>query len=294
MSRLAALLLLASGFTVLAFGQNQVGPNQVVQDQEDRRDLIYYPGDTEHAVPLARKLASNVLLDQKAIWTSPFHMDKEDAIEWAGFGVLTATLIVTDRRTSHLLENSPTQVTWSNNVSKAGAAYTVLPVMSGFYLYGVFADNEKARETGVLGGEALLDGLIVSELLKVAARRNRPNAPKQPGDFFKGGASFPSGHATASFAMASVVAHEYRNRKFVPFVAYGLAALVSAARIGAQQHYASDVVAGGAIGYFIGRYVVNTHEAHAEHHHGILTPSSITPLVQPSTRTFGLAASFGN
>jgi membrane-associated phospholipid phosphatase len=284
MVKFAALLLLAAGFSVLAAGQ----------DQEDRRDLIYYPGDTENAVPLGKKLVSNILLDQKAIWTSPFHMDKEDAIEWASFGVVTASLIITDRRTSHFLENSPTQVNWSNNVSQAGAAYTVIPVMSGFYLYGVLADNQKARETGVLGGEALLDGLIVSELLKVAVRRNRPNAPTQPGDFFKGGASFPSGHAMASFAMASVVAHEYRNRKFVPFVAYGLAALVSSARVGAQQHYVSDVVAGGAIGYFIGRYVVNTHEAHAEHHHGILTPGSITPLVQPSTRTFGLAASFGN
>jgi hypothetical protein len=221
-------------------------------------------------------------------------MDKDEAIKWAGFGVLTATLIITDRRTSHLLENAPTQVDWSNNVSKVGAVYTILPVVSGFYIYGAFADNEKARETGVLGGEALLDGLIVSELLKVTFRRNRPNAPSKPGDFFEGGASFPSGHSMASFALASVVAHEYRNRKFVPFVAYGLAALVSSARIGAQQHYASDVFVGGAIGYFIGQYVVNTHEAHAEHHHGILTPTSITPLVQPSTRTFGLAASFGN
>jgi membrane-associated phospholipid phosphatase len=256
---------------------------------EDRRDLIYYPGDTEDVRPLARKLASNIWLDQKSIWTSPFHMDREDAFEWAGFGALTASLIVTDRRTAHLLENGSTQVAWSNGVSRAGAAYTVLPVMAGFYLYGALADNQKARETGVLGGEALLDGLIVSELLKLAAGRNRPNAPHQPGDFFRGGASFPSGHAIESWALASVVAHEYRNRKFVPFIAYGLASLVSAARLGARQHYASDLVAGGAIGYFIGRYVVNTHEAHAAHHHGV-----ITPVVQPSSRTFGLAVRFGN
>jgi membrane-associated phospholipid phosphatase len=283
MNQFAAVLLLASGMSGIAVGQ----------EQQDRRDLIYYPGDTESVVPLARKLVSNVWLDQRAIWTSPFHMDREDAWKWAGFGALTAGLILTDRRTAHFLENSSTQVAWSNNVSKTGAAYTVLPVMGGFYLYGLFADNEKARETGVLGGEALLDGIIVAELLKVAAGRNRPNAPSQPGDFFKGGASFPSGHSIESWAMASVVAHEYRNRKFVPYVAYGLAALVSTARVGAQQHYASDVVAAGVMGYFIGRYVVNTHEAHAEHHHGIITPS-VRPIAQPSTRTFGLALSFGN
>jgi membrane-associated phospholipid phosphatase len=270
----AAVVLLAPGLTRA--------------EGEDRRDYIYYPGDTESVRPLARKLASNIWLDQRTIWTSPFHMNRGEALEWTGFGALVAGLIVTDRRSAHFLENGSTQVAWGNGVSRAGAAYTVLPVMAGFYLSGVLADNQKARETGVLGGEALLDGLIVSEVLKLAAGRNRPNAPHQPGDFFKGGASFPSGHAVEAWAMASVVAHEYRNRKFVPFVAYGLASLVSTARFGARQHYASDLVAGGAMGYFIGRYVVNTHEAHAAHHHGV-----ITPIVQPSNRTFGLAVSFG-
>jgi hypothetical protein len=158
----------------------------------------------------------------------------------------------------------------------------------GFYVYGAVADNQKARETGVLGGEALLDGLIVGELLKLAAGRNRPNAPSDAGDFFKGGASFPSGHSIASWALASVIAHEYGNHKWVPFVAYGLAGCVGAARFAAQQHYASDVFAGSAMGYFIGRYVVNTHEAHALHHHGV-----VTPIVQPSTRTFGMSVSLG-
>jgi hypothetical protein len=43
------------------------------------------------------------------------------------------------------------------------------------------------------------------------------------------------------------------------------------------------VIAGSAIGFFIGRYVVNTHEAHAGHRHG-----AITPIIQPSTRSFGV------
>ena len=68
-----------------------------------------------------------------------------------------------------------------------------MPEVAGFYLWGVAADNQKARETGVLGGEAVLDSLKVVEMLKAAAGRNRPNAPVLPGDFFKGGASFPSG-----------------------------------------------------------------------------------------------------
>lgn len=136
----------------------------------------------------------------------------------------------------------------------------------------------------MLGGEALIDGLIVMEVLKTAAGRNRPNSPDKQGYFFQEGASFPSGHAIESWALASVISPEYRDHKWVPWVAYGLSSVVSAARFGARQHYASDLIAGGAMGFFIGRYVVNTHESHARHHHG-----AITPIVQPGARTYGLA-----
>ncbi|HZL57764.1 MAG TPA: phosphatase PAP2 family protein [Bryobacteraceae bacterium] len=263
-------------------------PAQTQTPAEDRRDYVYYPGDTENVVPLGKKLLSNIWLDQKAIWTSPFHVDKEEAAEWLGLTAVTAALVVTDRRTSKVFENSSGQVSWGNHVSYIGSSYTLIPEVAGFYLYGVLADNQKARETGVLGGEALIDSLIVVEVLKTAAGRNRPNATSNPGDFFQGGASFPSGHSIASWALASVIAREYGDRKWVPYVAYGLAAVVGGARYAARQHYASDIFAGSAMGFFIGRYVENTHEAHAGHRHG-----RITPILQPSTRTFGVGYSFG-
>lgn len=255
----------------------------------DRRDLIYYPGDTEHIVPLARKLASNIWLDQRTIWTSPFHTHKADAGKWVAFTAIIAGAVLTDRRTIHTFRNSPGQVRWGEHVSNAGAAYSVLPVFAGFYLAGVAADNRKARETGILSGEAILDSLILVEGLKLAAGRNRPNALSKPGDFFQGGASFPSGHSAETWALASVIAHEYANRKWVPWVAYGLAGTVGMARFAAQQHYASDVIAGSAMGFFIGSFVVRTHEAHAKHHHGV-----ITPLLQPSTSTYGVNFTIGN
>src|ERR1700730_14272327 len=76
---------------------------------EDARDRIYYPGDTERAKPLLWKLGGNILLDQKQIWTSPFHMHASDAKWWIGFGAITAALIATDHSTSTLLENSKGQ-----------------------------------------------------------------------------------------------------------------------------------------------------------------------------------------
>ena len=255
---------------------------------QDPRDRIYYPGDTESAKPLARKLVGNVLLDQKEIWTSPFHMHKGDAKWWLGFGALTGALIATDRHTSTALENSNGQIAWGNHLSTIGAAYTLIPLVAGFYTFGVLGEDPKARETAVLGGEALLDSLIVVSVLKPIAGRNRPNAKDDPGNFFDGGASFPSGHAIETWSLASVISYEYGHTKLVPIIACALAGVVTVSRFTAQQHYASDLVVGGAMGWFIGRYVWKTHQDHAIHPHSKIQ-AQFVPEFQPSSRTYGMA-----
>lgn len=266
--------------------------SQPVSDQpnplQDARDRVYYPGDTERAKPLARKLIGNVLLDQKEIWTSPFHMHKRDAGWWLGIGALTAALIATDHQTSTALENSKGQVLWGNRVSNIGAAYTLIPIVAGFYTFGILEDNPKARETAVLGGEALLDSLIVVSVLKPIAGRNRPNAKDDQGSFFDGGASFPSGHAIEVWSLASVISYEYGHTKLVPIIACALAGVVTVARFTAQQHYASDLLVGGGMGWFIGRYVWKTHQDHAIHPHSKVQ-AQFVPQIQPSTGTYGLA-----
>jgi membrane-associated phospholipid phosphatase len=259
---------------------------------EDSRDRIYYPGDTESAKPLAHKLLGNILLDQKEIWTSPFHMRKSDAKWWIAFGAITAALIATDHRTITTFENSKGQVAWGNHISDIGASYTLIPVVAGFYGYGVLKDDPKPREVGVLGAEALLDSLITVEVLKSVAGRNRPDSHGEKGQFFDGGDGFPSGHAIESWSLASVIAHEYgRGSKIVPIIVYSLAGVVSCARFAAQKHYASDIVAGGAMGWFMGRYVYQTHMNHAIHKHGWLAPQ-IQPEFDPGTRTYAAAFTF--
>jgi membrane-associated phospholipid phosphatase len=224
--------------------------------------LVAISGVVHAADPSAgdlRALPHNILSDQKRIWTSPFHMNRSSAKRWVVMGAATAALIATDRHTVNAFENAPTQTRWANNISRVGSAYTVVPVAAGFFLTGVAIDDPKARATGVLGAEALLDGLIVQEVLKPIAGRDRPYMAHDHPKWFDGGASFPSGHAIAAWSLASVISRQYPHHKWVPLLTYGLAATVSAARFTAQQHYLSDVVAGGAIGWFIGHYVVRAH-----------------------------------
>ena len=257
----------------------------------DRRDRIFYPGDTERLKPLGRKLLLNILLDQKEIFTSPFRMNRHNAKWWLLSAAVTGGLIAADRHIADSFENSDGQVRWGGRISNIGASYTLIPIVAGSYAYGVWRDNAKAREIGVLGTEALLDGLIVAGILKEVTRRNRPDE-REPGEFWGDGRSFPSGHAIQVWSIASLLAHEYKNRPIVQITAYGLAGIVSASRIAARKHFASDVVTGATMGWFIGRYVYQTHMSHLAHQHSSLVPI-VVPLIQPSLRSYGVTVLFG-
>ena len=256
----------------------------------DRRDRIFYPGDTERPKPLLRKLFLNIALDQKDIFTSPFHINRHNALEWLVPMAATGALIASDTHIANAFENSRGQVRWGSRISNIGASYTLIPIVAGSYVYGAWRDNPKSREIGVLGTESLVDSLIVVGVLKQVFRRNRPDE-KNPGDFWGGGTLFPSGHAIQMWAIASLLDHEYKHQKIVGITAYSLAGIVSAARIAAQKHFASDVVAGGTMGWFIGRYVYDTHMSHLAHKHSSFMPM-IVPQVDPVQRTYSFALVF--
>jgi membrane-associated phospholipid phosphatase len=274
--------------------QDPASQQQTSQEESkpslDRRDRIFYPGDTERPKPLLRKLFLNIALDQKDIFTSPFRANRHNALAWLVPLGVTGALIASDTHIANAFENSRGQVRWGGRISDIGASYTLIPIVAGSYIYGAWRDNPKGREIGVLGTESLLDTLIVAGVLKEVFRRNRPDE-KHPGDFWGGGTSFPSGHAIQIWSIASLLDHEYKRKKIVGITAYTLAGIVSAARIAAQKHFASDVVAGGAMGWFIGRYVYDTHMSHLAHNHASLVPM-ILPLAHPAQRAYGITLMF--
>ena len=73
--------------------------------------------------------------------------------------------------------------------------------------------------------------------IKLGVNRTRPNGA----DY-----SFPSGHTSASFASAGYICQRYGYKK--GRLAYLAATFVGWSRIQANKHYASDVLAGAALG----------------------------------------------
>jgi hypothetical protein len=131
----------------------------------------------------------------------------------------------------------------------------------GLYLLGLLTHNQHQRETGFLSGEAAINSLIVIEGLKFATGRQRPLEGNGKGPFWSSGASFPSEHAAATWAIAGIVAHEYPG-PLMKLLSYGMATTVSVSRITAKQHFPSDVLVGAALGYLTSEYVYRKHHSY--------------------------------
>ena len=269
---------------------NQTPTPPAVQNPEQ----IVRPSETASPQTTARKIVTNILSDQKAMWTSPFHTRPEDRKWWGIFGLGIAALITEDRRISDSIGYGTTQVSFSKNVSRIGAGYTTGPLAAGFYFYGKWKDDAKARETGALAAETLLDSTIIVNLLKLASGRERPSLVAGKGRFFKGDDGFPSGHAIITWSFASLIAHEYASGKVTPILAYSLASVVSVSRFTARKHFASDILAGGAMGWFIGRYVFEHHldpDIHKRCNHTVFNriKPDVNPLLDVRTHTYGVS-----
>ena len=181
----------------------------------------------------------------------------------------------------------------ADGFSRLGSAGGLLAVngaaMALGYLGESYGGSTKLKEAGLIGLEAEAFALIISVGLKQLIGRSRPGLEqgsttfspvttpgstsgtgilqeitspvreKSTGRFrpFGGAGAFPSAHATAGFAVATVFAERYDWP--VGVVAYGLAAAVSASRVYNDQHFASDVVAGALIGWGIGHFLNRRH-----------------------------------
>jgi undecaprenyl-diphosphatase len=154
------------------------------------------------------------------------------------------------------------------------------------YLSARRAHNDRLSEASSLAAESLITAGIWVTVLKAAAARVRPqyaNANR----FFQYGAaqnnSFPSGHAMGSFSVASVFAGVYHDTKWVAWLSYGVATMISASRVVLGRHYPGDVIVGGVLGASIGRGVVARNGEETARSQGTLVP-----VVGPSGRGVGV------
>jgi membrane-associated phospholipid phosphatase len=213
-------------------------------------------------------LLPNLISDQKRIWSFPARLAHEQ--NWIPTAVVlgtTAGLIAFDPTEGSYFRRSSTFNGFNNIFSGNATAIGTAVAPVSLYAIGLIRKDSKMQRTALFAGEAVANSEILTTVLKDATKRVRP-AGIQPGDnysdswfessgsFLRGNGSFPSGHTIAAFSVATVVARRYGNHKWIPYAAYGAAALVGFSRLSLSAHFFSDVFMGGALGYSISRFAV--------------------------------------
>jgi membrane-associated phospholipid phosphatase len=213
-------------------------------------------------------LPGNIAQDQRAIWLAPLKLkERKYWIPTAAIVATTVGLMAIDAKEGHYFRNSSTYNGFNNIFSSNNTQYSLIIAPFALYGAGLLVKDSKMKSTALLAGEAVIDSEILTTVLKDIDRRKRPMDFPANGNFYdswfdgkagglQGNGSFPSGHTIAAFSIATVIARRYGNHKWVPYVAYGTAAMIGFSRLTLSSHFSSDVFVGGVLGYAIARFDV--------------------------------------
>lgn len=236
--------------------------------------------------------------DEVGIFTSPLRVKPKDAYWLAPLGAATGLAFAYDTDAEQAAGIVPSRSNTANTIAEFGSFPATAGESAAIYFVGVGVKNPKLAETGRLSAEAVIDSGTVTLVTKLASNRQRPLQGNGQGDFWPYGtahwewdSSFPSDHATATMALARVVAGEYPHW-YVMIPAYGFAETIAICRILANQHFPSDVLVGQAVGFLAGGYVLN--------HRSLYRPGGrfslatklidlVNPLANPRTHTIGVS-----
>jgi membrane-associated phospholipid phosphatase len=215
-----------------------------------------------------RSLPGDFLHDQKDLWTFPIQVAKghhllPTAVVVGG----TVGLIYADPDVARYFRRHQTNWDDFNDVfDPMITTGEVIALPAGLMAAGYIRHDDREVNTALLAAEAYGDSVVINLAMKAVTRRERPSDVPPNGSFedtfFNGsksplkGSSFPSGHATAVWSVATVVAERYRHRgkPWIPVLSYTLATAISCSRITESAHFPSDVWLGASLGYMIAKY----------------------------------------
>jgi PAP2 superfamily protein len=179
------------------------------------------------------------------------HLPRKNTLYFlAGGGALALLVHPNDNKINRRLEGSGAAETFFRPGKVIGQTEVLGGAGLAAYLIGRGKKNGRLQHLGMDEIEAqLLAGAIVIGL-KETVRRERPlrNDGTRASGF-----SFPSGHAAATFAGATVLQQHLGYKAGVP--TYLIASYVAMSRLHDNVHKASDVVFGATVGIIVGRSV---------------------------------------
>lgn len=275
---LVLYLLIASCFLPAAIFAGELATSSSITSLESQQKQNKL---TDAPVQLNRDYFTGYLTDSGNILTSPARWSASDWLTATVIAGITAGLYDNDAKIQKwVLDHKTTTISdIGDKVTLVGHGGLTPVILGSMYLYGNVANDATMQKTVLLSVESFVVTGVFVQTLKFSTHRHRPftNDPPHTWDGASlktdgSNHSFPSGHASSAFAVATVIAEEYDNA-FIPPVAYTVAAITAFNRVSRNAHWSSDVFAGSAIGYFTGKAIVAAHRNTKE------STVSLAPLI---------------
>jgi membrane-associated phospholipid phosphatase len=231
--------------------------------------------------------------DARTVYSAPASWTASD---WRDVGLGAAAVVGAGLLLDHTFADAaarnatPGRDRIAKDIAQAGGTGGLV-LMGAGYLTFTLAGKDEARSVVVDMGIATVLAQAAILPLKYGFGRVRP-ADDQGTHTFKpltSNDSFPSGHTTQAFAMASALSLRVDD-PWVGACAYGVAGLVAVARMETRDHFVSDVLAGALIGTGIGRATVRADQA--IRFHGGKAQVSFTPAFGPGYQGLAVSARF--
>jgi membrane-associated phospholipid phosphatase len=205
----------------------------------------------------------DVWQDTKLYFTAPLRWDSRDWLFFAGTLAAVGAAHEFDGNVRRDFATGSRAVLNGSDKNSVRDAIPAGVAVVGTWLAGTLLDERDGRVEAYAMLEAAGFSAVTTEALKYAAGRSRPNETTHVDAWRKGGSSFPSLHASAAFAIGTVLAEsgndDYRWLRRI--IGYGLAAGTGYVRLHDNVHWTSDVVAGSAIGIATAHFTLNRREA---------------------------------
>ena len=220
--------------------------------------------DSAQTEPKAKLYAKYFLQDALRIGAAPVWWNGSDWLKLGAVATGTGLLVWQDLNIRQVFQRNRTRTTdrIADGLKFLGAPALIQPVLIGTFGISTALKQKKLQAVALDGWEASNFALGWAVLIKVATSRARPflNKGRWKREGFSPGSSFPGGHTTQAFVLATVVSSHF-PKTWVKIVSYGLATGVGLSRMNNDLHFASDILVGAALGTAVAKTIFKRNEA---------------------------------
>lgn len=201
-----------------------------------------------------------VIKDFGFIISSPVHWKQKNWLKFSALAAGTGTLLLLDKPIKNAILSNQNKTIYRLGDYVEPLGDYGLGIFPLIYAEGLIGQNKRMQHLGLCGSKAVVIASATNLILKNIINRGRPFVTNNPYNFAlpfskKDFDAMPSGHSTIAFAIATAFSQEFPEKKWIAPVAYSLASLTAISRVYHNKHWASDVLVGSAVGYFVTKAV---------------------------------------